>query len=176
MLLNKVIINILRVWPALRKQMAFRLNDSSQNQKKFDHAVLFKRKHIKSTLNRRLNLQKWDIFKDLVNISKSESSLAVPVGFHFASPVKKTTCRVDYCLINLKPTSIIFSSKHVCFISANFFLPKCCCQKADIVLFPPHLSSKASWNFPSVLAFFSVVESSSLTLSRWSWKLWNFLL
>lgn len=40
----------------------------------------------------------------------------------------------------------------------------------------PHLSSKASWNFPSVLAFFRVTESSSLTLSRRSWKLWNFLL
>lgn len=49
----------------------------------------------------------------MVDIYKGGSSLAVPVCFHFASPVKKTTCQVDYCLINLMSKAIIFSSEHI---------------------------------------------------------------
>lgn len=49
----------------------------------------------------------------MVDIYKGRSSLAVPVCFHFASPVKKTTCQVDDCLINLMSKAIICSSEHI---------------------------------------------------------------
>lgn len=48
-------------------------------------------------------------------------------------------------------------------------------QQHNIGFFP-HLSSNASWNIPSFLAFFNTVASPSLTLSLRSWKLWNFFL
>lgn len=88
------------------------------------------------------------------------------------------------------PTTILFSCKHLLDLSKLFLMFAQIPLNAtpwtvnEVVLWKRcnshlnflHLSSKASWNFPSVLAFFSVTESSSLTLSRRSWKLWNFLL
>lgn len=66
----------------------------------------------------------------MVDIYKGESSLAVPVCFHFASPVMKTTRQVDYCLINLMSTSINFSCKHVIDLSKLLEVPvwHCCHQ------------------------------------------------
>lgn len=140
MLLNKVIINICRVCLHYTNKCHLGLK-TTHKISKIDH-VLFKGKHIKSTLNLRLNLQKWDVYKDLVDISKGESSLAVPVCFHFASPGKKPACQVDYCLINLKPTTIVFSSKHVWSLQTflDLFFLKCCWLLAPNWALRLHLS------------------------------------